>query len=274
MPSPMPRKSLSARLAATAALLLAAGVLSAPAASATPSDASPGDAYVLKVTTNPAATSYGNRRVDVTGTVTKADGTPAPHIPVTVQEVVKFSTWNPWGDPIDPTYYEPRDLGTPVTDANGKFTIPGVDIDHTGGSSLLNVQQGVDITALYDVDGNLNTPQDGYYADTTVNANTLASSVSYRVSKKKVKSGDILTVSGRVTLPKGVQPAGTEVFLQTYWEQEYDVKTIATYNGSFVLSVRVTGYDDTFALRTAPRDMYVAGATQQLPITNTSLPRG
>ncbi|MBK6017754.1 acyl carrier protein [Streptomyces sp. MBT53] len=267
----MTRKSLPTRLAATTALLLAAGALSAPAASADPS---PGDAYVLKVTTDPAATTSADRRVDVIGTVTKADGTPAPNIPVTVQEVVKFTTWNPWGDPIDPTYYEPRDLGTPVTDANGRFTIPDVTIDHTTGSSLLNVQQGVDITALYDVDGNLNTPQDGYYADTTVNANALPSSVSYRVSKKKVKSGDILTVSGRVTVPKGVQPAGTEVFLQTYWEQEYDAKTIATYNGTFVLSVRVTGYDDTFTLRTAPRDMYVAGATQQLPITNTSLPRG
>ncbi|XUL90151.1 hypothetical protein ACQ86D_28855 [Streptomyces galilaeus] len=130
------------------------------------------------------------------------------------------------------------------------------------------------ITALYDVDGDLNTPQDGYYADTTVNANARTSTVSYRVNKKKVKSGDILTVTGKVTLPKGVQPAGTEVFLQTYWEQEYDVKSIATYDGSFVLSVRVTGYDDTFTLRTAPRDMYVAGAKQALPITNTSLPRG
>ncbi|WP_427920812.1 acyl carrier protein [Streptomyces sp. cg40] len=266
----MSRKSLPTRLAATAALLLATGALSAPTASA---DASPGDAYVLKVTTDPAATSYGNRRVDVTGTVTRADGTPAPNIPVTVQEVVRFTTWNPWGDPIDPTYYEPRDLGTPVTDANGKFTIPGVDIDHTGNSSLLNVEQGVEITALYDVDGDLDTPQDGYYADTTVNANARPSSVSYRVSKKKVKSGDILTVSGRVTLPGGVRPEGTEVFLQTYWEQEYDVRTTARYGGYFVLSVRVTGYDDTFTLRTAPRDMYVSGAKQKLPITNTSLLR-
>ncbi|MFJ9892756.1 acyl carrier protein [Streptomyces sp. NPDC091280] len=271
----MTRKPLPTRLAATGALLLlTTGALSAPAASATPSDASPGDAYVLKVTTDPTATSHDNRHVDVIGTVTEADGTPAPNIPVTVQEVVRFTTWNPWGDPIDPTYYEPRDLGTPVTDANGRFTVPDVAIDHTSGSSLLNVQQGVEITALYDVDGDLDTPQDGYYADTTVNANARTSSVSYRVSKKKVKSGDILTVTGRVTLPKGVQPAGTEVFLQTYWEQEYDVRTIATYDGSFALSVRVTGYDDTFTLRTAPRDMYVTGARQALPITNTSLPRG
>ena len=267
----MPRKPLPTRLAATAALLLTAGALSAPAASADPS---PGDAYVLTVTTNPATTTYDNRHVDVTGTVTKADGTPAPNIPVTVEEVVQFTTWNPWGDPIDPHYYEPRDLGKPVTDANGKFTIPDVAIDHATDSSLLNVERGVQITALYDVDGNLNTPQDGYYADTTVNANTQPSSVSYRVSKKKVKSGDILTVSGRVTLPGGVEPAGTEVFLQTYWEQEYDVKATATYGGFFVLSVRVSGYDDTFTLRTAPRDMYVAGAQQALPITNTSLPRG
>ncbi|MFF7598075.1 hypothetical protein [Streptomyces mirabilis] len=73
----MSRKSLSTRLAATGGLLLAAGALSAPAASAKPSDTSPGDAYVLTVTTNPTSTDYDNRHVDVTGTVTKADGTPA-----------------------------------------------------------------------------------------------------------------------------------------------------------------------------------------------------
>ncbi|MGW5694381.1 acyl carrier protein [Streptomyces asiaticus] len=269
----MPRKSLPTRLAATAALLLAAGPLSAPAASAKPTDASPGDAYVLNVSTNPTSTDYDNRRVDVTGTVTKADGTPAPNIPVTVQEVVLFTTWNPWGDPIDPNYYEPRDLGTPVTDANGKFTIPDVDIDHVGGSSLLNVQHRVQITALYDEDGDPNTPQDGYYADTAVAAKAKPSSVSYQVNKKKVKAGDILTVQGRVSLPRGVEPQGTEVFLQTYWESEYHVKTTMEDDGFFVLSVRVSRDDNAFELRTAPRDLYVAGADQPLPITNTSLPR-
>ncbi|MEV6481392.1 acyl carrier protein [Streptomyces sp. NPDC051576] len=267
----MPSRTLSTRLAATAALLLAAGVLSAPVASAAPSDAAPGDAYVLTVTTNPSSTDYDNRHVDVTGTVTKADGTPAPNIPVTVQEVVQFTTWNPWGDPIDPNYYEPRDLGKPVSDANGKFTIPDVDIDHTTGSSLLNVQHGVHITALYDVDGDPNTPQDGYFADTTVNANTKASSLTYSVNKKKVKAGDILTVQGKVTLPKGEEPQGTEVFLQTYWEQESHVKVTTEDDGFFVLSVRVSSYDDTFTLRTAPTDMYVAGVERKLPITNTSL---
>ncbi|MFD4558874.1 acyl carrier protein [Streptomyces sp. NPDC058469] len=266
----MPRKSLPTRLAATAALLLAAGALSSPAASA---DAAPGDAYVLTVTTNPAGTNYAERYVDVTGTVTKADGTPAPNIPVTLQEVVRFTTWNPWGDPIDPNYYEPRDLGKPVTDANGKFTIPDVDIDHATGSSLLNVQHQVEITASYDEDGNPNTPQDGYFADTTVTANTRSSTVSYSVNKKKVKAGDILTVQGKVNLPQGVEPQGTEVFLQTYWEQESHVKVTAEDDGFFVLSVRVSSYDDTFTLRTAPTDLYVAGAQQALPITNTSLPR-
>lgn len=270
----MPRKSLPTRLAATAALLLATGALSAPAASATPSDASPGDAYVVTVTTNPASTNYQERYVDVTGTVTKADGTPAPNIPVTLQEVVQFTTWNPWGDPIDPNYYESRDLGKPVTDANGKFTIPDVDIDHATGSSLLNVQHDVHITALYDEDGDLNTPQDGYFAETTVAANTRSSSLTYKVTKRKVKAGDILIVHGKVTLPKGVNPQGTEIFLQTYWEQEYDVKVTAKDDGSFALKVRVSGYDDTFALRSAPTDLYVAGAVQKLPITNTSLPRG
>jgi hypothetical protein len=261
------------RLAATAALLLAAGALSAPAASAKSSDASPGDAYTVTVSTDPTSTDYDNRHVDVTGTVTKADGTPAPNIPVTIQEVVLFTTWNPWGDPIDPNYYEPRDLGRPVTDANGRFTIPDVDIDHTTGSSLLNVQHKVQITALYDEDGDPNTPQDGYYADTTVAANVESSSVSYQVNKKKVKAGDILTVQGKVTLPKGNELAGNEVFLQTYWEDEAHVRTTTEDDGFFVLSVRVSADDDTFELRTAPTDFYVAGADQVLPITNTSLSR-
>lgn len=264
---------MTTRLAATAALLLAAGALSVPAASAKPANADPVRAYKLTVATNPTSTSYDSRRADVSGTVTKADGTPAPNIPVTVQEVVLFTTWNPWGDPIDPTYYEPRDLGKPVTDANGKFTIRNVNIDHVTGSSLLNVQHNVQITAFYDEDGDLNTPQDGYYANTTVAAKTKSSSVSYKVSKKKVKAGDILTVQGKVTLPKGVEPEGTEVFLQTYWESEYRAKTTAEDDGFFVMSVRVRDYDDTFVLRTAPTDLYVAGTKQPLPITNTSLPR-
>ncbi len=272
----MPSKSLTTRLAATAALLLATGALSAPAASAKSADAThaaPGDAYVLTVSTDPAGTDYDNRQVDVTGTVTKADGTPAANIPVTLQEVVRFTTWNPWGDPIDPTYYEPRDLGTPVSDANGKFTVPDVDIDHVGDSSLLNVQHEVQITAMYDEDGDLNTPQDGYFADTTVAADAKSSSVSYTVNRKKVKAGDVLVVQGKVTLPKGVEPEGTEVFLQTYWEGQYRVKTTTEDDGFFVMSVRVRDYDDTFALRTAPRDLYVAGTEKTLPITNTSLPR-
>ena len=269
----MPGKSLPTRLAATVAFLLAAGALAAPAASAEPSDADPGDAYVLTVSTNPTSTNYDNRYVDVTGTVTTADGTPAPNIPVTVREVVRFTTWNPWGDPIDPTYYDPRDLGTPVTDATGRFSIPDVNIDHRSGNSLLNVQREVQITASYDEDGDLNTPQDGYFTDTTVATTAKSSSVSYKVNKKKVKAGDILTVQGKVTLPKGVEETGTEVFLQTYWESEYDVKTTAEEDGFFVMSVRVSDYDDTFALRTAPTDLYVAGTHQPLPITNTSLPR-
>ncbi|WP_328496639.1 acyl carrier protein [Streptomyces sp. NBC_00414] len=270
----MPRKPLPTRLAAVAALLLATGALSTPAASARSADAAPGDDYVLTVSTDPAGTDYDNRHVDVTGTVTKADGTPAPNIRVTVEEVVRFTTWNPWGDPIDPTYYEPRELGKPVSDSDGKFTIPDVTIDHVGAGSLLNVQQGVRITAFYDEDGDLDTPQDGYFADTTVTADARSSSVSYTViNKRKVKAGDVLVVQGRVTLPKGVDPEGTEVFLQTYWESQYRARTTAEDDGFFVLSVRVRDYDDTFALRTAPRDMYVSGASRSLPITNTSLPR-
>ncbi|WP_105969074.1 acyl carrier protein [Streptomyces geranii] len=269
----MPSQTLTTRLAATTAFLLAATALSAPAALAKPSDDEPARAYVLTVSTDPTSTDYENRRVDVTGTVTKADGTPAAGVPVTVREVVRFTTWNPWGDPIDPTYYDPRDLGTPVTDATGTFTVPDVNIDLMSGNSLLNVQREVQITATYDEDGDLNTPQDGYFTDTTVTTKARTSSVSYQVNKKKVKAGDILTVQGKVTLPKGVEETGTEVFLQTYWESQYRVKVRAEEDGFFVMSVRVRDYDDTFTLRTAPTDLYVAGAEKPLPITNTSLPR-
>ncbi|MGY1503389.1 acyl carrier protein [Streptomyces sp. QTS52] len=269
----MPKKLLSKRVATTAALLLAAGAVAVPSASAKPSDAAPSRAYVLKVSTNPTSTDYNNRHVDVSGTLTKADGTPAPNIPVTIQEVVRFTTWNPWGDPIDPTEYEPRDLGKPVTDAKGKFTIPDVDIDHVGGSSLLNVQRKVAITAYYDEDGNPNTPQDGYYTQTAVTTKAKASSLSYTVNKKKVKKGTILTVQGKVTVPRGVEIAGNEVFLQADWENEYRVKTTTEDDGFFVMSLRVRGDDDRFVLRTAPTDLYVAGTTKRLPIINLSLPR-
>jgi hypothetical protein len=269
----VPRNLLSKRLAATAALLLATGALSTPAASAKPTDDPPVRDHVLKVSTNPAGTDYNKRYVDVSGTLTKADGTPVPNTAVTVEEVIRFTSWNPWGDPIDPTDYEPRELGKPVTDATGKFTIRHVAIDHESTSSLLDVQRKVEITASYDVDGNPNTPQDGAFARTYVATKAKTSSVSYKVNKKRVKAGTILTVQGKVTLPKGVEAEGTEVFLQTYWENEYRVTTTAEEDGFFVMSVRVRGYDDTFKLRTAPRDFYVSGASQRLPITNTSLPR-
>ncbi|MFE2491065.1 hypothetical protein [Streptomyces mirabilis] len=51
------------------------------------------------------------------------------------------------------------------------------------------------------------------------------------------------------------------------------MKTSTEGDGFFVLSVCVSRDDETFELRTAPTDLYVAGADQPLPITNTSLPR-
>ncbi|MEU6229549.1 acyl carrier protein [Streptomyces sp. NPDC047042] len=270
----MPRNLMSTRLAATAALLLAAGALSVPAAaSAKPADAAPVRAYKLTVTTNPTSTHYYSRRVNVTGTLTKADGTPAPNIPIDVKEAVLFESWNPWGDPIDPTDYETRDLGKPVTDANGKFSIRNVNIDHVSTSSLLGVRHQVEISAFWDEDGNYNTPQDGYYADTRVTVKPKVSAVTYSVNKRKVKAGTILTVQGKVILPRGIHRGGTEVFLQTYWENEYRVMTTTEEDGFFVMSVRVRGYDNKFVLRTAPTDMYVSGTTTRLPIINTSLPR-
>ncbi|MEU5688344.1 hypothetical protein [Streptomyces venezuelae] len=160
-----------------------------------------------------------------------------------------------------------------MSDANGEFTLRDVEIDHVGGSSLLNVERDVQITAQYDKDGDLDTPQDGSYADTTVATTAKSSSLTYKVNKTKVKAGDILTVQGKVTVPQGEYPGDTEIFLQTYWENQYHVKTTAEEDGFFVLSVRVSRDDNAFRLRTAPGDLYVKGAEQKLPITNTSLPR-
>ncbi|MFJ2262724.1 hypothetical protein ACIOKD_31205 [Streptomyces sp. NPDC087844] len=88
-----------------------------------------------------------------------------------------------------------------------------------------------------------------------------------------MRAGDVLVVQGRVTLPKGVEPGDTEVFLQTYRESRYRAKTTTEDDGFFVPSVRVRDYDDTCTLRTATRGTYVSGASQSLPITNTSPPR-
>lgn len=270
----MPKKSLPKRLATTAALLLTVGALSVPAAaSAKPSNAAPVRDYVLTLTANPSSTTFSHRRVDVTGTLTQSDGTPVPNAPITLQESVRFTTWNPWGDPIDPTEYETRDLGKPVTDAKGKFTLPRVVIDHVTSSSLLNAQHKVEITASYDVDGNPNTPQDSSFARKYLTINGKVSDVTYQVNKKRVKDGTILTVQGKVILPRGIHRGGTGVFLQTYWENQSRVQTTTEDDGFFVMSVRVRNYDGTFTLRTAPTDLYVSGVTKPLPITNTSLPR-
>jgi hypothetical protein len=254
--------------------MVAAGATSTYTASAaTPATAGdePGSPYRITLATDPATTDYDHRRADVTGTLTTADGTPVAGVPVKLNEAVVFNTWNPWGDPIDPIYTESTDLGTVQTDADGQFSISSVLVDHTGASSLLNSAHEVDFSATYDVDGDADTWQDTYVGQAAISAGTVSSTLTYHVNKSKVKAGDILTVDGQVTLPRGQEPEGTEVFLRTYYEQEYHAKTTAEDDGGYVLAVKIRNYDNEFVIFSAPRDYYTAGRQYNLPVTNTSL---
>lgn len=62
------------------------------------------------------------------------------------------------------------------------------------------------------------------------------------------RAGDILTVERQVTLPQG-----TEVFLRTYREDQYDVRADTQEDGGFVLSAGIRDHDDQFVLLTCGR---------------------
>ncbi|MFD9076986.1 acyl carrier protein [Streptomyces lasiicapitis] len=267
----------AARLTATAALALATiAVGTAPAHGSdtpgTPSDPPPGD-FTVTLSTTPTATDYAHRTVDLTGTVTRADGTPVAEAPVKLGKDVLYNTWNPWGDPIDPTEREHLDLGTVRTDDKGQFTLPSVRADRwqDKGSLFLAPRHQVEFQASYDP----GDPDDNYffYASTRVRVQPVAGTLTYKVNKTKVRAGDTLVVKGKVAWPAGHGPvAGTRVLLRTYFESEYNAQTTTDARGNFTVRAKIRGYDKEFVLFSAPKDYYVAGASKDLPVNNDTAP--
>lgn len=265
----MRTRPLPVRFAATALLTLA--TLAASTYAAAPDAAASDDGYVVTLQSDPAVTDYDRRHTDLSGTVTHTDGTPVADADVQLNEFLVFDTWNPWGDPIDPEYLETNPLGTLHTDADGRFGLADVLVDHVTDSSLMNSAHQVRFAAVYDVDGDPNTPQDSYYGESTMDVDAVPSTLTYHVNKTTVHAGDTLTVTGTVDWADGHGPvAGTEVFLRTYYENEYRVRTTTDENGTFTLSAQVRDYDNEFVVFSAPRDYYVAGVSRTLPVTNKS----
>ncbi|MEK8170713.1 hypothetical protein NKH77_17430 [Streptomyces sp. M19] len=118
---PAGRLAATAATAATAALALATVAIGLPAAHASddPPGEEPESEFTVSLTSSATTTDFDHRSVDLAGTVTDADGTPVKDAPVQLSETVEFDTWNPWGDPIDPTERETLDLGTVHTDGQG-----------------------------------------------------------------------------------------------------------------------------------------------------------
>ncbi|MFG2550994.1 acyl carrier protein [Streptomyces sp. NPDC048581] len=252
------------RTTAVAALTLLAGAVVVPSAHSADRD------YTVTLTSSTATTDFDQRTVDLTGTLTRPDGTPSANTPVELEQSVLFDTWNPWGDPIDPTEWETRSLGTVRTDAKGRFTLEDVPADRWDDrpSPYLAPRHEVQFRAKYDTD-----PTDGQmaFADTTVNVEPVASSLTYRVSNVIVHPGMRLTVTGKVTWPAGHGPiAGTRVFLRQYYESEYNAQTTTDADGNFTINTRIRAGDREFVLFSAPKDYYMAGASKDLPIKNTA----
>lgn len=269
-----------ARLTATAALALATlatlshGLAPAHAAdTARPSDDPPPSPYTVSLTSSASTTDYAHRDVDLTGTVTRADGTPVADAPVVLLKSVLYDTWNPWGDPIDPTERETLNLGTVRTDAKGNFTLPDVKADRWEDkpSVFLFPRHRVEFQASYDP----GDPDDNeiYFGGTRVAAQPVTSTLTYKVNRTKVRKGDTLVVTGKVTWPAGHGPvAGTRVFLRTYYESAYDAQTKTDASGLFTVRAKIRGYDNEFVVFSAPKDYYIAGASKDLPVKNVTRP--
>ncbi|MDF3145464.1 MULTISPECIES: acyl carrier protein [unclassified Streptomyces] len=233
-----------------------------------PAHAADGDDYEVTLTSSTATTDYDHRTVDLTGTLTRPDGTPVADAPVQLEESVLFKTWNPWGDPIDPTEWETRGLGTVRTDAEGRYTLEDVPADRWDDepSRYLSPRHEVRFRAVYDTD-----PTDFHmaFADTAVRVEPVASSLTYRVSKLIVRPGDGLTVTGKVTWPAGHGPvAGTRVFLRQYFESQYDAQTTTDAAGNFTIRTKIREDDREFVVFSAPKDYYLAGVSKDLPVMN------
>lgn len=253
------------RPTAVAALALAATAVVVP-----PAHAADGDDYLVTLTSSTATTDYRNRTVDLTGTLTRPDGTPVADAPVQLEESVLYNTWNPWGDPIDPTEWETRSVGTVRTDAEGRFTFEDVPADRVDDrpSPYLFPRHQVMFRAIHDTD-----PTDFHmaFADTTVKVEPVTSAITYRVNKTTVREGDTLVVKGRVAWPAGHGPiAGTRVFLRTYFESAYNAQTTTDARGNFTVRAKIRDYDNEFAIFSAPKDYYIAGASKDLPVRNVT----
>ncbi|MEV0278823.1 acyl carrier protein [Streptomyces sp. NPDC050610] len=257
-----------ARLATAAVLAMATTAIGMPAAHAARA-AEPEDAFKVTLSSSAATTDFTHRTVDLTGTVTRADGAPVADVPVQLSQNVTFETWNPWGDPIDPTERESRGLGTLRTDAKGRFALSGVPADRweKKDSKFPIASHEVEFRAAYDP----GDPDDGhfFFADTSVTVQPVASTLSYKVDKTKVHPGDTLTVTGKVAWPAGHGPVkGARVLLRTYYETESNAQTTADANGNFTVRAKIRKDDHDFVLFSAPKDYYIAGATKELPVKN------
>lgn len=258
-------RSTAARPAVVAALALVTAAMVVP-----PAHAADDTDYRVTLTSSTATTNFGHRTVDLTGTLTRPDGTPVADAPVQLEESVLYDTWNPWGDPIDPTEWETRGLGAVHTDAAGRFTLEDVPADRAdgGNSPYLFPRHEVMFRAVYDTD-----PTDNHmaFADRTVTVQPVTSSFTYRVDKTTVHTGDELVVRGKVTLPAGHGPVvGTRVLLRTYFESAYNAQTTADIFGNFTIRTKIRSYDHDFVLFSAPKDYYIAGASKDLPVKNVT----
>ncbi|GHE40763.1 hypothetical protein GCM10018785_07860 [Streptomyces longispororuber] len=264
-----------ARSAAVAALALAVLGIGVPAAHGTDNAPAPGGPppapFTVTLSSNTPTTDYGHRAVDLSGTVARADGTPLAGAPVKLLKSVMYTTWNPWGDPIDPVERETLALGTVRTDAEGRFSLADVPADRWQDepSTFLFPRHEVEFQASYDP----GDPDDNeiFFADTTVAAEPVTSTISYKVNKTKVRAGDTLVVTGKVSWPAGHGPvAGTRVLLRTYYESAYNAKTTTDARGNFTVRAKIRDYDNAFVVFSAPKDYYIAGASKHLPVKNVT----
>ncbi|MFF1449895.1 acyl carrier protein [Streptomyces sp. NPDC058274] len=271
-------RPLAARLTATALLALTTTAAATLPASAEPAGGAgaPGTStpapYQLTLSTNPSTADFGHRTVNLTGTLSRADGSPVTDATVPVKEAVLYKTWNPWGDPIDPIERESRSLGTLRTDSNGHFTLDGVSADRwlTQNSTFVTPLNQVQFYASYDPPEDP-TNQDIVFAETTVVTQPTAGTISYKVNKTRVHAGEILVVQGKVTWPAGHGPvAGTRVLLRTYFESSFNAQTTTDAQGNFIVTSKIRDYDNEFVIFSAPNDYYLAGASQNLPVKNLS----
>jgi len=258
------------RLAAVRPAVVAALALATAALVVPPAHAADDTDYRVTLTTSTATTDFDHRTVALTGTLTRTDGSPVADAPVQLEASVLYDTWNPWGDPIDPTEYETRDLGAVRTDATGRFTLEDVPADRTGGanSPYLFPRHEVMFRAVYDTD-----PTDNHmaFADTSVTVKPVTSGITYRVDKTTVHPGDELVVTGKVTRPAGRgSVVGTRVLLRTYFESAYNAQTTADIFGNFTIRTKIRSYDHDFVLFSAPKDYYIAGASKDLPVKNVA----